>query len=1552
MAGHRPTDWHVLDLDKDPTPGDPQRVRTLAKTLHDFADDVSEALRLVKGMAGEGTLLEWAGKSADVFKEDFADVPKNLKKLKKSYEMCGDALADYWPKLERAQSLADKALRKGREARDDLSSAQSRLTSADSWVTRAGKEADKYKDDPTGSKSDADKPDEAKVRAAARDVQHAKSAQTKAQSDVSDAQGALAAAKKMAEDARKMREEAAREAKSKIDEASDAGIQNRSWWEEVGDWFVDNWDTIVAVCKVVVAVVGIVAMIIGGPILGAIVLIAAAVVLADTLYKYSKGQASLWDVGLAALDCIPGMKGLTTLGGLAKGMKAFGKVGLKGMAQGVRGLGRSLRGGAGDLVKRAKALAGRCPGGDPVDMVTGEMLMYDTDVELSGILSLVLKRTHISTYREGRWFGKSWASTLDERVELDGEGVLFAGEDGMILAYPVPQPGEPAMPLEGPRWPLEWDGRQYGTLRIHDPALGVTRHFTAIAEPLPDMPYTLALSAMTDRNDNRIDIDRNAHGAPTAVRHSGGYHVTVETTDGLVTCLRLRDGSADDGATTLLRYAYSPDRNLTEIYNSSGLPFRLEYDDRARIVSWTDRNGSWYRFRYDGEDRCVAGQGADGFLNCAIAYDPVQRRTTYTNSLGHALRYEYNEFLQLVRVTDPLGRRESLEWDRHGRLLKQIDPVGRETAYTYDDAGNVTSITGPDGRRATATYNEWHLPVMTVGGDGAVRTYTYDERGNRTSVVEPQGAETRFRYGPGGALTAITDPMGATMSLVTNSAGLPIRVTSDTGAVVEYSRDAFGRIDTMTDPLAGVTRILWTPEGRRRKRIAADGGVETWTWDPEGNLIVYTDAAGATTRSTYTHFDLLTSRTDPAGATLRFDYDTELRLIAVTNTHGLTWSYVYDAAGQLVGEQDFDGRSLTYVHDEVGRLIRQVNGAGEAVAYVRDVVGNIIEKRVGDATTIFRYDSFGLLKEALSSGVRLAYRHDEYGRVTEETVNGRTSTFRYDLAGRRTARLTPSGALSSWSYAPDGLPRELAAFDHSLRFSHDAAGRETEVRLDQALTLRQEWDAMHRLRRQTVLSAGTAGPALPGTTPVDRHYVHAAGGPVETIDARAGRKRYELDAKGRATGVRAESWSESYAYDSGGRLISSHRDQGAGAGGELPQRYEYSGNRLTRAGRINYTYDAQGRVVRRTRRTLSGQRKSWAYTWNAEDRLTGLVTPDGTTWRYTYDPLGRRISKERLDSSREVVEAVFFVWDGTRLAEEIRDAGPGNRSAITWEYVPDSHRAIAQSRREWLRDAPQDEVDRRFRLIVGDLAGTPLEMLSPDGRTTWKNESGLWGALEGMHSSEEHCRLGFPGQYFDAESELHYNCFRYYDPHSARYISPDPLGLAAGPDQYAYVVNPMVWSDPLGLQSCPTFKGLAWMTDKMLKRPSFRYQRVVSGVDYEQIWKLSDGRAVHMDGGPTNGWIMEAKFTGGRESEWAKSAYNPESSLYNEKKITDQAAKLLQMNEELGGKGVRYAISNEAGAAHFREVLGTHFPEAMANGTLAVFHVPGNGMSGMSKWLT
>jgi RHS repeat-associated protein len=47
---------------------------------------------------------------------------------------------------------------------------------------------------------------------------------------------------------------------------------------------------------------------------------------------------------------------------------------------------------------------------------------------------------------------------------------------------------------------------------------------------------------------------------------------------------------------------------------------------------------------------------------------------------------------------------------------------------------------------------------------------------------------------------------------------------------------------------------------------------------------------------------------------------------------------------------------------------------------------------------------------------------------------------------------------------------------------------------------------------------------------------------------------------------------------------------------------------------------------------------------------------------------------------------------------------------------------------------------------------------------------------------------------------LHYNWHRFYDPDSARYLTPDPLGLRAGLNPYAYVdADPVNLVDPTGL---------------------------------------------------------------------------------------------------------------------------------------------------------
>ncbi len=55
------------------------------------------------------------------------------------------------------------------------------------------------------------------------------------------------------------------------------------------------------------------------------------------------------------------------------------------------------------------------------------------------------------------------------------------------------------------------------------------------------------------------------------------------------------------------------------------------------------------------------------------------------------------------------------------------------------------------------------------------------------------------------------------------------------------------------------------------------------------------------------------------------------------------------------------------------------------------------------------------------------------------------------------------------------------------------------------------------------------------------------------------------------------------------------------------------------------------------------------------------------------------------------------------------------------------------------------------------------------------------------------------GQWFQAESGLHQNWMRDYDPTTGRYIQADPLGLVDGASVYGYAAqSPMRYTDPTG----------------------------------------------------------------------------------------------------------------------------------------------------------
>jgi RHS repeat-associated protein len=1059
-----------------------------------------------------------------------------------------------------------------------------------------------------------------------------------------------------------------------------------------------------------------------------------------------------------------------------------------------------LIGAAGDPAAASRP-AGEIPSnGDPVDVVTGDVFLAQVDVTLPGVLPLVLERVHRSSWRTGRWFGRSWMSSLDQRLLVTAGRVIGAFADGRVLTWADPDGagGSPALPVTGPAWPLR--RHPDGSYTVTDSQQGLTWRFAHSPGPDGAAPPAgqgeLPLVALSDRAGHRVTFGYDPAGQPVSVSHSGGYHIRVITDGGRVTGLTLGGG----GDVPLLRYEYDQNGDLTGVVNSSGQPLRFSYDGEGRLAGWTDRNERSYRYSYDAQGRCVRAGGSGGALSGTFSYSGGLTR--WTDLTGAVTSYELTGSARVAAITDPLGNVTRWQYDSRGRVTTRVDALGRVTRYAYDGRGNLVTITRPDGAEAHAEYDDQCQAVHLTGPDGTGWRQEFDARGNRTRLVAPDGTITRFGYDDHGHLAALTGPDGAVTTVVCDAAGLPVEVTSPDGARTSYGRDQFGRVALVTGPDGGVTSLTWTVEGRPASRTRPDGTTETWSWDGEGNLVQHVSETGALTGYEYGPFDKPVAVSWPDGTRSEVSYDHELRPVQVMHA-GLTWRYEYDPAGRLVAETDYNGATTTYVTDAAGQLIQRVNAAGQQLTFRYDVLGNLVERSADGTVTTFGYDLAGRLVHARNADAELRFDRDELGRVTAETCNGRTVRSQYDAAGRITGRVTPSGMAATWEYDQAGQPVLMTADRHELRFGYDPAGRETRRELPGGLTLTQDWDRGGRLTAQALTAPSR--PEGPGQLLQRRAYTYRADGfPTGVDDLLAGHRTLSLDPAGRVTGLTGPNWAEHYTYDPAGNLTSATWPVpppapattwlGTGSQGQR----QFTGTLITRAGDIRYHHDRAGRIISRQQVRISRKPETWHYQWDADDRLVSVVTPDGTTWSYRYDPLGRRIAKQRIAPGGQPSEQTEFAWHGPVLAEQATATGQHLR-ITTWTHRPGTFTPVAQAERTSLRHAPQDQIDQRFYAIVTDLAGVPSELTSPDGTLAGHQQRTLWGGTTWNGASTP---LRFPGQYADPETGLHYNNQRYYDPTTGRYLTPDPLGLAPTLNPHAYVPNPYTLADPLGLAPC------------------------------------------------------------------------------------------------------------------------------------------------------
>jgi|GEM_PF-2938751 len=96
-----------------------------------------------------------------------------------------------------------------------------------------------------------------------------------------------------------------------------------------------------------------------------------------------------------------------------------------------------------------------------------------------------------------------------------------------------------------------------------------------------------------------------------------------------------------------------------------------------------------------------------------------------------------------------------------------------------------------------------------------------------------------------------------------------------------------------------------------------------------------------------------------------------------------------------------------------------------------------------------------------------------------------------------------------------------------------------------------------------------------------------------------------------------------------------------------------------------------------------------------------------------------------------------------------------------------------------------------------DHLGTPVAVSDLSGQVVWTHRFSPFGKTIELNEDADGdgvkltLNLRFPGQYYDAESGLHYNWHRYYDPETGRYISSDRLFIlpTALP---AHIVNMLI----------------------------------------------------------------------------------------------------------------------------------------------------------------
>ncbi len=867
--------------------------------------------------------------------------------------------------------------------------------------------------------------------------------------------------------------------------------------------------------------------------------------------------------------------------------------------------------------------------------------------------------------------------------------------------------------------------------------------------------------------------------------------------------------------------AYDTQGRRTQHTNALGIVSTWKYDTQGKEIEYTEAKGKpeqrTTHSTYDQWGQLTSrtrgagdGRGPDAITE-RYEYDDRGNLTRAINGEGHATSFSYNSQGQAITLTNALGHTTRHSYDAAGNRTSSTNALNESVAYSYDARGRRTQIVSAEGRTQTTVYDpagrivETRQPGQSAGQG---RRIGYDQAGNQSQVTSPSGLVTKSNYDSLGRVTRTEDPAGNVTTYEYGDKGSPLAglLTAVNYPTYKetYQYDQRGR-------QTAVTQHLSADQTRTQHQ----------SYDALGQRISSTDSAGRTTLYQYDSLGRVTQTTDPLAQHTRQGWNAHDQLVSLTDAKGNTHQFEYDKNGNKTKEVRPMGGAILFSYDATGNIAQRTDAGGNTRVYAYDAAERLVQEEhklngtTLDQHTLYQYDKDDFLSSYVQndgSGTlisRATYTQDAQGRNAQSTAtygkvnDGGVLTFTigqsFNQDGQLASHTYPDGSQQTYSYANGQLAKVTLPNGSEISYQDYQWMQPTRIRTPGA-SKTMTYDA---LKRHTNIEVKNSVHQILAS----RQYQYDSAGDITQVQTDLGKVEYEYDALSRLTQARPDNAlqglglpHEQYSYDAvGNRLTSAHQ----------PGAWHYNGdNQLIQYPRTTpfnthppieteVSYTPQGHTQKET-----SNQEERIYGYNAAERLVE-VSETGQSAHYRYDPMGRRIVKHVQQGS--TAQIVYFLYGDQGLMGE---ANAGGELITAYGFNPNAaQKGLWSTDPIWQANLASDPnpslsaSNTNYHYLYTDHLGTPMLATTKDGSSSWKAVAEAFGAVGRLSDSTIVMNLRFPGQYFDRETDGHYNYFRNYWPQVGRYNEIDPLGLNAGVNLFVYVKNkPNILNDSLGLK--------------------------------------------------------------------------------------------------------------------------------------------------------